>query len=286
MNKVFIVIVNWNTGDLLRRCLQSLQNLPERELISQILVVDNASSDGSVKHSPKYKLIQLSQNLGFARANNLGIAQHWNKQDHILLLNPDTQVLPGALPALTAVLDQHQGVGIVGPKLLNADGSFQGSVRPFPTFLDFILYMFKLGRVVQSQQETAHDYSKAGPVDQVMGAAFLIRNHAWQAVGPLDEKFFTLFEEVDFCLRAKRQNWQTYFTPQAAIKHVRAASFDQLIGWQRSWPWLASLLHYARKHFGMLFWSILILLTPIYVILSIPATLKHVILKNRNQRRL
>lgn len=294
MNKILIVIVNWNIGELLSRCLESLRNLPEQDIISQIVVVDNASTDPSVSlaldHPPLRKgrqdIIKLAQNLGFAKANNLGITKHWNGQDHILLLNPDTEVLPSALANMLAVLDQNKTIGIVGPKLLNPDGSLQGSVRPFPTRLDFLLYMLKLGRAVQSRQEKAYDYSKTGPVDQVMGAAFLIRNEIWKTIGPLDESFFTLFEEVDYCRRAKNAGWQTYFTPAAEIKHVRAASFDQLIGWQRSAPWLASLLHYARKHFGTVFWLLLICFVPMYLLLTAPATLKHMFLKSRNQRRL
>lgn len=295
MKRIFIVIVNWNTGELLKRCLKSLQNLPEQEVISQVVVVDNASTN----FSPLYEggvvalgdrggfhLIRLPTNLGFARANNIGIAKYWNGQDHILLLNPDTEVLPGALKNMLAVFDQEQKIGIIGPKLLNPNGSLQGSVQKFPTRLDFLLYMLKLGRVVQSQQEQSYDYTKPGIVDQVMGAAFLIRNTVWQTIGPLDEQFFTLFEEVDFCRRARPAGWQTYFTPQAQVTHVRAASFDQLLGFSRAWPWLASLLHYAHKHFGVAFWLLLLTLTPLYVLLTIPATIKHVALKNRNQQRL
>lgn len=273
MANVNIIIVNWNTGALLKKCLASLRALPEKSMIGQIAVVDNASHK-----VPPEATIKLHKNLGFAAANNIAWKE-FTDNNHVLLLNPDTEVRPGAIAALVRVLEEKSNVGIVGPKLLNPDGSLQGSVRPFPKFLDFVFYMLKLGRVVQSHQERAHDYSKAGYVDQVMGAAFLIRNKTWQEVGLLDEKYFTLFEEVDYCKRALAKGWRTYFTSAGEVMHVRAASFNQLVGFRKTLPWMKSSLYYARKHIGLAAWIVLLALTPVTLLLTLPAALKHLWLK-------
>jgi GT2 family glycosyltransferase len=289
--KIAIVIVNWNTGVLLANCVESLQKLPpaERALISSVWVIDNASADTSMAQAQAQAakdqtlpitFITNKDNVGFARANNQAIKTIMAGEPvHVLLLNPDTEVHAGALLAMIKALDQHKEVGIVGPRLLNPDGSLQGSVRPFPRFLDFVLYMFKLGRVVQSRQERAHDYSVPGYADQVMGAVFLIRWEVLQKIGSLDDGFVILFEEVDFALRARQRGWRTYYTPAGTVMHVKAASFNQLVGLKRSLPWLKSSLRYARKHLAAWQVAILYVLVPISLILVLPASLKHAMLK-------
>lgn len=286
MDHLNIIIVNWNTGELLKRCLASLHALPEaeRQWVNEVVVVDNASipaptpgesaSPTLAGERARIKYIQLEKNVGFAAANNTAWRQ-FSDNNHVLLLNPDTEVKPGALAAMIQVLEEKPDVGVVGPKLVNPNGSLQGSVRPFPQFLDFIFYMLKLGRIVQARQEAAYDYSKAGYADQVMGAAFLIRSRLREEVGLLDEGYFTLFEEVDYCKRALAKGWRTYFTPAGEVMHVRAASFRQLVGFRKTLPWMASSLHYARKHLGVLPWLLLWFLVPISLLLTIPASLKH-----------
>lgn len=292
--KLAIVIVNWNTGELLGHCLRSLKVLPPRELalIDRAWVIDNASSDNSiamsrVATSPQaargegtlpIEFIINKTNVGFARANNQAL-DRVSLDSHVLLLNPDTEVRPGALTALLRVLDERVDVGIVGPHLVNPDNSTQGSIRPFPRFSDFVLYMLKMGRIIQSRQEGSYDYTRAQYVDQVMGAAFLIRDSTLRKVGMLDESFIILFEEVDYALRARHAGWRSYYTPAATIMHVRAASFSQLIGWRKSWPWLKSSLRYARKHLPAWQAVIVHMLLPISLLLIIPATLKHVAVK-------
>lgn len=284
--KVAIIIVNWNTGPLLARCLSSLQRLPEEEraLLHQVWIVDNNSSDTSLEQAQAavgnlpVSFMKNARNLGFARANNLALKQIPGHV-HVLLLNPDTEVRAGALRVMLSVLDERPQVGIVGPKLVNPDNSLQGSVRPFPRFLDFVFYMLKLGRIIQARQEQAHDYSRAGYADQVMGAAFLIRAVVLRDIGRLDEGFFTLFEEVDFAWRARQAGWRTYYTPAAVVMHVRAASFNQLVGWRKSLPWLLSCLHYASKHLAKWQTGVLYALVPVSLVLVVPATLKHLAYK-------
>lgn len=290
--KLAIVIVNWNTGELLAHCVQSLLALPpeEKSLIESVWVIDNASADTSIEQvravvdastaGLSIRFIINSENRGFAAANNQALREILlQKNVHALLLNPDTAVRSGALSAMLRALEVDEKVGIVGPRLLNPDGSVQGSVRPFPKFYDFILYMLKLGRLIQSRQENAYDYSKAGYADQVMGAAFLIRNTVLQTVGLLDEGFVILFEEVDYAKRAKDAGWNSFYTPTGTIMHVRAASFNQLVGFKRSLPWLKSSLQYARKHLSAWQVALLYLLVPLSLVLVMPASLKHLVLK-------
>ena len=298
MAKIDIVIVNWNTGALLAKCMQSLAQLPAEEqgLIGVVYVVDNASRDDSFAQAQAavagesavhWQFIASEKNLGFSGGNNLAIQNIpvGSQAPHVLLLNPDTEVRPGALRAVLQVLEDKAEVGIVGPKLVNPDGSLQPSVRPFPRFSDFVAYMLKAGRLVQSRQENAHDYTQAGVVDQVMGAAFLIRNTVREQIGELDDGFFTLFEEVDYCKRAKEAGFATYFTPTGLVIHVNATSFIQLLAYQRTCPWIQSALHYADKHLPPWQATFLRLLLPFTFILTIPATLKHMALKRRNKER-
>lgn len=293
-----IIIVNWNTGRLLTKCLQSLQQLPEadRSLVSTVFVVDNASSDDSVAQAKKVagpvpvKWVELRANRGFAAANNVAIKQCSN--EHILLLNPDTEVKPGALPALHKVLGENPAAGIVGCKLLNTDGTLQPSVRAFPTLATFIFMFKKLPRLFPSARlwqnylRTDFDYAREQTVDQVMGAAFLIRNEVIQKVGLLDETFFVWFEEVDYCRRAKQAGWGVLYTPHAEIIHHGGASFHQLIGLKKSLPWLKSSLHYTRKHLSFAAYTVLLLFSPLALLLALLAAPTHRQIQAANKARL
>jgi len=303
MTKLIIIIVNWNTGELLARCLRSLQSLPERGLIDEVIVVDNASTDRSLVkaqvaagesiNKPKVRFIKQHTNAGFARANNIAMKSVLHRVDsetHVLLLNPDTEVKAGALAGMTQVLEQDSMVGVVGPRLLNSDGSGQLSVRSFPTFGVFIFMFLKLNRALPRAKlwrryiRDDFDYDRCAEVDQVKGAAFMIQGKLLESVGLLDEKFWVWFEEVDYCQRVKRRGGKIVYTPEAQVIHQGAASFNQLVGWRRSLPWLASCLHYASKYLAWYEQAILLLLTPISILLIVPATFFH--LKERANENL
>lgn len=273
-----IIIINWNTGRLLNRCLASLAALPEKALIKRVIVVDNASGDDSIEQAKRVQglpvqCMELRENIGFARANNIGLKELASDGNHVLLLNPDTEVQPGALQAMLDFLESHPKAGIVGPRLLNfSDRQTQPSVRSFPTLVVFIWLFLKLHRLLpnvsfwRKYMMTGFDYNKAAAVDQVMGAAFLIRD---KAVEKLDERFWIWFEEVDFCKRAKAKGWEVWYTPSAQIIHRGAASFNQLVGFKRSWFFLRSSVQYANKHLGLLATSVLIILLPIALVLAV-----------------
>jgi GT2 family glycosyltransferase len=238
--RLAVVVVSWNTNALLNRCLSSLK----RELASgQIgidqtvsLVVDNHSNDGSpdmvaLQH-PWVLLIANQENRGFAAANNqaLGLVS----ADFVLLLNPDTEILPGSIDRLIDFMQSHPQAGVVAPQLLNSDGSIQRSCRAFPTFLGMLYELLGLSRLAPGVKEFRkykmldwqHDDERQ--VDQPEGACLLIRRETFEQVGLLDEGYFMLFEEVDWCYRAKQLGWEIWFTPGAQVIHHYGQSIKQV----------------------------------------------------------
>lgn len=292
MPQVAIIIVNWNTGKLLARCLQALLELPEQDLISRVLIVDNASSDASmsqaetvIQHNQKFTFIRSSENLGFARANNIGMKRLGKEnKDHILLLNPDTEMKPNSLRALMNALECNPAAGIIGPKLINADGSLQPSVRRFPTFSSLALLFLKLHHLFPTAND--FDYSQEQTVDQVMGACFLVRRQTLQTLGSLDNRFWVWFEEVDFCRRARAAHWQTLYTPTATVMHHGGASFHQLVGWRKTMPFIRSALVYAKKHLHLPSVIGLYMLVPLALALTVPASIFQFMMQQKNKTRL
>lgn len=303
MEKVAIIIVNWNTGKLLTDCLKSLRDLPEKHLISRVIVVDNNSRDKSLALAQEalqtddlpLSYILLRDNGGFAQANNAAMQELKTDgpfDDHVLLLNPDTEMKAGSLREMARLLEDKKRAGIVGPKLLNADGSLQPSVRHFPTLAIFVIQFLKLHRIFPKLAAWQHylandfDYEKSSKVEQVMGAAFLIRDRVITDVGMLDSSFWVWFEEVDYCRRAYAAGWEVWYTPEAEVIHHGGVSFNQLIGFRKAWPWLSSSLNYAYKHLGFGAGIFLSLLTPIALLLVIPSMAWHLVQKIRNLKKL
>ena len=252
--RLSILIVNWNTKELVRKCLNSvLENPPAGDF--EAVVVDNNSSDGSKEILQKefgsekqVKLIFSDKNLGFAAGNNL--AYKYSSGDYILLLNPDTEVGAGALGELVNYLDGKPDVGIAGPKLLNPDGSLQPSVRRFPDLWSSMLVFSGLHRIFRPKRYLmdGFDCAREQEVDQVMGAALMTRRKIVERVGLFDEKFFLWYEEVDFCKRVKRVSYKVMYYPEVEITHHTAQSFSQLQLWDRKKTAARSLLYYFRKN--------------------------------------
>lgn len=228
-----IIIVNWNTRDLLAQCLESVgAELAECEGVSvETFVVDNASNDGSAamvrERFPWVQLIENPSNLGFARANNQALQQATGR--YAVLLNSDTQVLPGALQTLADFMDAHPQAGACGPLLLNADGSLQPSCHPVLTAgREFwrLLFLEPLARRATYPQ---HRWSRANkrPVEVIKGACLVLRQAALAQVGLLDEQYFMYTEEMDLCYRLLQAGWQNFWVPQAQVIHYGEASSKQ-----------------------------------------------------------
>ena len=263
-----IVIVSWNVRDLLRACLNSLQRHPATSHAQQIIVVDNASTDGSVemlqREFPVVQLIANTTNRGFTGGNNDGIhaAEAWlasadATNSYVLLLNPDTELTAGALDTLLAYADTNPHVGLVGPQLLYADGSVQPSRRRFPTLLTALfestwLQPFAPRKVLDAFY--MHDLPDTAicDVDWVYGAAMLVRSSAYRQVSLLDEQtYFMYSEEVDWCKRLKAAGWRIVYVPGAKVIHYEGRSSEQVSA-QRMIFFNTSRVRYFRKFHGRL----------------------------------
>jgi GT2 family glycosyltransferase len=230
-----ILIVNYNTRELLRTCLASV--IAETYGIDyEVIVVDNTSSDGSREmlrqEFPSVRTIYNEGNKGFAAANNQGIRIAGGR--YILLLNSDTKILAGAIQSTVNFMDAHAESSIVGCRLLNADGSLQPSLMSFPTVWNlftesFFLYLiFQKSRLFGRYHMTHFNYATVCPVDVVKGAFMMIRQEVFERIGLFDESYFMYTEETDFCFRAKAAGVGIFFYPSASIIHYGSGSVENI----------------------------------------------------------
>jgi len=220
-----IVIVNWNTRDLLRDCLVSVF-AGSGPLRIEVWVVDNGSADGSLAmlkaEFPSVKLIANAENRGFAAANNQALARAAGR--HMLLLNTDTIVHGRVLAQAVAFLDAHPGIGILGPRILNRDGSVQGSAQAFPS-------LRRLARQTLGLHKTEAPnggLSTSGAAEVISGCAMFVRGEAMAGVGLLDEAFFFYGEETDWCRRFAKVGWGVVYAPVGEITHFGGGSVRRL----------------------------------------------------------
>lgn len=254
--KLSIVIVSWNVKKDLVNCLRSIGENPAYKSF-EVIVIDNASTDSTVEtvrnEFPEIVVITNSQNLGFAAANNQGIEK--SRGEYILLLNPDTIVQLNSLNVLIEFMDENEDVGICGPQLLNQNGTIQPSVRGFPTFRGALYRhtIFKYLRLFRYEYKKwlmkSFDHKTKMDVDQVMGAALMIRQSIIDRIGVMDEGFFMYYEEVDLCYRIKQAGWRVVFVPTAVITHSGGQSSGQ-IPVKKQMMAITSLLKFFRKHRG------------------------------------
>jgi hypothetical protein len=253
--RLSLAIVNWNTRDLLRSCLASLRAAAQRVPL-EIIVVDNASADGSVEQLkpefPEVLWMANPANQGFAAATNQALrraqGQVWG------VLNPDTEVRPGALEMLLQELEAYSDISVVGPKLLNPDLSLQPSGRRFPnlgTLLGEALLpgSWKRSRFWTRKVYGRLDFTLRAEVDELSGACFLARREVFERVGLFDERFFLYYEEVDWFRRAAALGCKVRYQPAAEVIHrwggaSRQASETSVLHNARS------AAYYWRKHHG------------------------------------
>lgn len=258
---ISVVIVGWNAKHYLELCLESLAAAPPRRSM-ETFVVDNASTDGSAEmietRFPWVKLIKSSENLGFAKGNNLAIRQCQGR--YIALVNPDVIVLPGCLDALADFLDQNPKVGNVGPRVFNPDMSQQSTCRRFPTLWNNfcsatgLATRFENSRFFAGEHMFYFPHDRTMAVDVLVGCFSFIRREAFDAVGLLDENMFMYGDDVDWCRRCWKAGWEVVFFPGGQAIHdagkitapypVRFAVAQQ-----------RSVLYYWTKYHG--FWGVL-----------------------------
>ncbi len=262
-----IVIVSWNVRALLRRCLQSV--LAEAkpgpgdgvfqlgDWKVEILVVDNASADGSIEmvrsQFPHVHLIANGENRGFTAANNQGLSRARGR--YLLLLNPDTEVVGDALATMIRYVEANAEIGALGAKLLYPDGSIQSSRRRFPTLSTALVEStvvqewWKDNRILHRYYMTDTGDDEIQRVDWVVGACLLVRRQAYEQVGGLDEGFFMYSEELDWCRRIKAAGWEVVYLPTATVMHHEGKSSEQVVP-ARHIYFQSSKVRYFRKHHG------------------------------------
>jgi GT2 family glycosyltransferase len=266
-----VIVVSYNTREILRACLDSLfAAIGNRQV--EVIVVDNASRDSSAdmiaESFPEVRLVRSPTNLGFAAANNVGFELARGR--HLILLNPDTLLAPEAIGRALDHMEANPGVGLAGGRLLGRSGEDEPSARLFPSFLNEFLVLtglaarFPHSRFLGRFDRTWADPAEPAVVDWVPGAFTIIRRDALTEVGGFDERFFLYYEEVDLCRRFKAAGWEIWYWPDIVVRHwggessktVETVEFSssgsQLVLWR-----MRSALLYYRKHHGRLgAWSL------------------------------
>jgi GT2 family glycosyltransferase len=249
--RVSIIIVNFNGGAHLQRCLASLAAHTAQET-TEVIVVDNASTDGSELHVaqfPDVRLLRLAGNVGFSAGNNAGIRA--STGDLLLLLNSDTVVKAGALDSLVARLRAHAAAGIVGPRLLDADGrpelSFGPMISPLGELRQKTVLALNARGFRPVTRWVERSTSREQFVDWVSGACLLVRRQVAEEAGLLDERFFLYTEDVDFCATVRGNGWKVLFTPAAEIVHLRGQSRATAVQ-QTKAAYRRSHLAFYQKH--------------------------------------
>lgn len=254
--KLSIIIVNYNTKEITKNCLLSLEKYPLNKKF-EVILVDNASMDGSADtfkkfRSSKFKFtfIENKDNLGFSKANNQGIKK--SSGEYILLLNSDTLVKKDSLNTLLEFAETHEDAGVVAPRLLNKDLSIQPSVFRFPTLMRTIRqYWFGVKGLTDKYAPKESGHQK---VDIVVGAALLITPLAIKKVGLLDERYFMFFEDFDYCRRVHEAGLAIYYLPEAKIIHLHGKSGAKVSAnndqWKRLIPgskiYHGKVVHYLK----------------------------------------
>lgn len=250
-----IIIVSFNTEALLRDCLRALPAACA-DLSYATYVVDNVSADGSAemvrREFPDVRLTVAPSNLGFARANNLALARpEVREARYVLLLNPDTEAKPGSLATMVRFMDSHADAGACGPKLLNTDGSIQRNGAKFPTLLREFVGVTGLRRLAMRRYELAlgygrDDFDQTVEVDQVSGACLMARGDVLERVGPLDERFFMFYEEIEWCWRIRRAGCTVYYVAEAVVTHHWMGSVKQHSKRMTDQLFRSQLLYYQK----------------------------------------
>jgi len=289
MVDVSIIIVSWNTKDRLNDCLNSVYRQAPK-LTYEIIVVDNASGDGSSamikKEFPQVNLIENTENRGFAAANNQGIAI--TKGRYVLLLNSDTLILNNAIAKTVVFADNHPEVAVVGCKVLNPDGTLQRTCFMFPSLLNMLLsstYLYKLfprSKFFGREQMTWWDRDDVREVDVVTGCFMLVRRRAIEQIGVLDERFFMYGEETDWCYRFKQANWKIVFTSGGQIIHFGGASSSKMAA-GKTLQLRGAILQFMAKHYSKAACILACILAGAFFALRVPFWLTRTIFSPKNR---
>jgi GT2 family glycosyltransferase len=254
-DSISVIVVNWNAGRQLRECIDSIQKYGA-PYVAQTIVVDNGSTDRSektVQNIPGVRVVLAGENLGFAKACNLGA--RYAQGDYLLFMNPDAALYKDTLSTALAFMERPENakVGICGVQLVESDGAVARSCARFPTLARFVAQAIGLDRIFPSlghfMREWEHNCTRE--VDQVIGAFFLVRRQLFEALGGFDERFFVYFEDLDFSFRARQSGWRSVYLAESRAFHAGGGTSKQIKA-RRLFYSLRSRLLYSFKHFSLL----------------------------------
>jgi len=231
MVDISVIIVSWNARNFLLKCLESLYREQTAHSI-ELIVVDNASSDGSAEavkeNYPEVILIQNYTNLGFAKANNIGLQKSTGR--YVYLINSDVEVLEGCIDRLYDFMEANPQIGMTGPRILYPDGTLQVTCRKFPSLWNNFCLTTGLNKILPSSALFSSDqmfyftHDAIRPVDVLAGCFLTVRREAMNKVGLFDERFFIYAEDIDWCRRFWNANWKIVFFPEAEATHYGGGS--------------------------------------------------------------
>ncbi len=256
---ISIVLVNWNTREALRNCILHIPGAVG-DLEYEVIVVDNDSSDRSVdmvrREFPWVSCIRLKKNIGYACGVNMGI--RCARGAYIMLLNPDVIPRPGSIATMVSYFRAHHEIGVLGGSLFGLDGQshMEQYNVPFPSLLSALIdhsSISRLARWLDKESICFCDYS----IRQVPGACLLASREVVDAVGAFDEDFFVWFEDLDWCVRARKKGFGLSVCPRAIFVHEGGRSFHGLSHWTRKRWFHRNLLRYFKKHQGTFRWIVL-----------------------------
>jgi GT2 family glycosyltransferase len=261
--RISVIVVSFNTRQLLKRCLDSIRE-SSGTLPYEIIVVDSGSSDDSVdylkREFPEVTLIESTENIGFAKANNIGFGKASGQ--YVVLLNSDAFLVGNSLVAAVELMDRHPDVGLAGGRLIGEDGNWQPSARSYPSIWNDFLTLsgladrYRRSRIFGRPDMTYIDQNRDLYCDWVPGAFTIIRKEIIERIGLFDERFFLYFEEVDLCKRMRKAGWKIVYWPAITVIHIGGAStssFSKKLvtksGMQMSlWRLQSQYLYYRKNH--------------------------------------
>jgi len=258
-----IVIVSWNVKELLQKCLSSIFEFT-KNMEFEIIVIDNDSQDQSaemiITKFPQVNLIASKKNLGFAKANNLGLNQAQGK--YVLFMNPDMELVENSFPIMFMLMEQNPQAAISTCQLFYPNKQRQDNIKNNPDFCSQAIILLKLHHLFKPKCLLAYlaknfDYHKEKTVSQIMGAFMFCNKEKIKQINGWDENFFLWFEEVDLCKRVQEQNWQIIYTPKAKIIHHESQSFKQNSSLLRQKRFTQSMKKYFKKHHNWLEYNLL-----------------------------
>jgi len=268
-----IIIVNYNSGDLLSKVIDSVR----KNIVNikyEIVVVDNKSTDKSlalINSEFPVNIIKLDSNLGFSKANNIGADN--SKGDFLYFLNPDAFIIDTYTELLLDDLKKNDDVGIIAPEILNMNGSLQYNARLYPTIRRLFFYTFGVTKILQNRYICDYkmeyfDNSKPIYSDWVSGAAFIMKKKTFDEVFGFDESFFLFYEDVDLCRKVKTLGYKIKYSPIAKVKHIWGGTSEGLKEFTQKEEFL-SRFKYFKKHHNNIIYNIIVLLTLFNIILRI-----------------